>query len=61
MYSAQRRIRADEWASAAPAFTHLSSVADISYQPEFHPTYEPAMILLREPARLNALGEHKHM
>ena len=33
---------------------HTATRADISYQPEFHPTYEKAFVFLAEPERLQA-------
>ena len=42
-----------QWQSAKPLFTKLSRAADISYQPNYHPTYEKAFYYLTsEPESL---------
>ena len=43
-----------EWETAEPLFSKLTGAADISYQPEFHPTYETAWTFLANPTKLQA-------
>ena len=50
------RVSDAEWAAARPVFSQLTGAADISYQPEFHPTYEKAYVFLAEPERLEAFS-----
>jgi hypothetical protein len=42
-----------EWETAEPLFSKLTGAADISYQPEFHPTYETAWTFLASPTKLH--------
>ena len=50
-------VTEEQWARATPLFTKLTRAADISYQPEFHPTYEKAFFYLSHPERLAAFAE----
>jgi hypothetical protein len=43
-----------EWETAEPLFSKLTRAADISYQPEFHPSYETAWTFLANPTKLQA-------
>jgi hypothetical protein len=43
-----------EWETAEPVFSKLTGAADISYQPEFHPSYETAWTFLANPTKLQA-------
>lgn len=47
-------VSEEEWSKATPVFTRLTRAADISYQPEYHPSYERAFVYLAEPERLQA-------
>ena len=42
-----------EWEKAEPLFSKLTGAADISYQPEFHPTYETAWTFLANSTKLH--------
>ena len=42
-----------EWETAEPLFSKLTGAADISYQPEFHPTYETAWTFLANSTKLH--------
>jgi len=53
------RVSEAEWVDAKPLFSQLTVPADISYQPEFHPDYDQAFVMLLEPGRLKALAGAK--
>lgn len=57
LYERYESISKDEWKDAKPLYTKLARAADISYQPEFHPTYEKAYLYLAEPERLKVFTE----
>lgn len=57
LYQQPEAVSEAEWKEAKPVFTRLRRAADISYQPEFHPTYERAYVYLAEPERLKAFTE----
>ena len=50
-------ITTEQWEKATPVFTRLTRAADISYQPEFHPTFETAFVFLAHPEKLSLFLE----
>jgi hypothetical protein len=59
MFERREPISKEEWDKATPLFTRLTRAADISYQPEFHPTYEKAFVFMKNPEQLDAFNAAK--
>jgi len=57
LYEPPKPIAPHEWEAATPLFVQLSRAADISYAPEFNPTYEKAFVYLAHPERLGKFME----